>query len=166
LASFIVKNDHLYITIMVKGLSPSMTHLLHIHGFKGSTKKAACPGTNADKNGDGIVDLIETHPYTGVTLIPFNAAPADLKILSSSYTVANKKGLLTYHMSVPLDSLETAIQNEYSIDKLSLENRAIYIHGVPKDASLPETVQSLPDVPAHVTVPVACGEIEAFTKSH
>jgi hypothetical protein len=159
LASFIIADGQLNITIMAKGLAPSIMHLQHIHGFDISKKESSCPGPNPDTNGDGFVDLIETHPYSGVTLIPFNAAPTELKIKSSSYPVANEKGLLTYQMSVPLDSLKSTIQNKYGIKELSLEDRVIYIHGVPKDASLPETVESLPGVPAHVTVPVACGEI-------
>ena len=39
------------------------------------------------------------------------------------------------------------------------ERRVIFLHGVPEDAQLPDTVQSLGDVPAHVTLPIACGEI-------
>lgn len=161
-ASFIVKDDQLYITIIVKGLPPSMMHLQHIHGFKVATKKASCPGPDADANGDGVVGLIETHQYSGVTRIPFNAAPVELEIKSESYPVANKSGLLTYQMHVPLNSLTSAIQGEYDINGLSLEDRVIYIHGVPEETSLPETVQSLPGVPAHVTVPLACGEIQAL----
>jgi hypothetical protein len=30
---------------------------------------------------------------------------------------------------------------------------------VPADTDLPDSVQSLGDVPAHVTLPIACGEI-------
>jgi hypothetical protein len=160
-ATFITAGNYLYVTIIVRGLAPSMMHLQHIHGFKTSGKTAPCPGTDADTNGDGIVDLIETHPYSGVTLIPFNAAPADLKILTSTYPKANDDGLITYRKKIPLDSLKQNIQQKYGIKKLSLENRVIYIHGIPKDASLPETVESLPEAPARVTVPVACGEIKA-----
>jgi hypothetical protein len=161
-ASFIVADGQLNITIVAKGLAPSIMHLQHIHGFKVAEKASSCPGPNADTSGDGIVDLIETHPSSGVTLIPFNAAPTELKIKSSSYPVANEKGLLTYQISVSLDSLKSSIQKNYNIGDLSLEDRVIYIHGIPKDASLPETVESLPGVPAHVTVPLACAEVETL----
>lgn len=161
-ASFIVADGQLQITIMAKGLAASMMHLQHIHGFKMADKASSCPATDADINGDDIVDLIETHAASGVTLIPFNGAPAELVIKSSSYPVANEKGLITYRMSVSLDTLKSAIQDAYDIEELSLENRVIYLHGVSEGTALPESVQSLPGVPAQVTVPLACGEIEAL----
>lgn len=161
-ANFIIKDGQLNITVAAKGLAPSIAHIQHFHGFKVSTKEAACPTPEADTNDDGIVDLIETHPHTGVTLIPFNDAPAELTILSESYPVANENGLSTYQISVSVESLKSAIQDAYGIGELSLANWVVYIHGVPEGTSLPETVQSLPDVPAQVTVPLACGEIEVL----
>jgi len=161
-ATFITSDDQLYITIIASGLSPSMMHLQHIHGFVDTNDEATCPAPGADTNGDGIIDLIETHESTGVTLIPFNAAPVDLQIKTDSYPVANGEGVLTYRMKVLLDDLNEAIQEEYNIENLSLENRVIYLHGVPENTDLPESVESLPGVPAQVTVPVACGEIEAL----
>src|SRR5699024_10044182 len=158
-ASFIVSGDKLYITIVAGGLAPSMMHLQHIHGFKNSGKKSRCPGADADTNDDGVVDLIETHESSGVTLIPFNASPVDLVIKTSDYPDANENGLLTYRMTVSLSSLNAAVQDEYDIEKLDLDKRVIYIHGVPKATPLPETAESLPEVPAPVTMPIACGEI-------
>lgn len=159
-ASFIVSDGKLYITIIVKGLEPSMMHLMHIHGFKDSNQESYCAGEEADLNNDGIIDLMETHMASGVTLIPFNAHPADLKILSDSYPVANKNGLTTYRMAVSMEALKAAVKEKYGMENLSLENRIIYIHGVPKSTPMPESVQSLPNVPAQVTIPLACGEIK------
>ncbi|HET7119453.1 MAG TPA: hypothetical protein VFI29_23355, partial [Hanamia sp.] len=59
-------------------------------------------------------------------------------------------------------TLDAAIKKEYHINKLSLENRVIFIHGVPEGKSFPGSVKSLPGVPAYVTVPIACGEIRAL----
>lgn len=136
-------------------------HLGHIHGFT-SDKASTCPPSNADINGDGVIDLIETEPYAGTTLIPFNGDPVGLKIKSDTYPVADKNGVLTYEKTVSLDKLDAAIKKEYHINKLSLENRVIFIHGVPEGKSLPGSVKSLPGVPAYVTVPIACGEIKAL----
>ncbi|MEO6845124.1 MAG: hypothetical protein ABI184_08125 [Ginsengibacter sp.] len=159
-AIFIIADGKLKITMVVKGLSPGM-HLGHIHGFI-SDKASTCPPSNADTNGDGIIDLIETEPYAGTTLIPFNADPVGLQIKSDTYSVADKDGLLTYEITVPLNKLNAAIKKEYKIDNLSLDHRVIFIHGVPESMSLPKTVKSLPGVPAYITVPVACGEIKAL----
>ena len=83
-------------------------------------------------------------------------------IKSDSYPVADENGLITYNITIPLDKLEAAIKKEYGIDQLSLEDRVIFIHGIPEDAPLPSTVQSVPGVPAYITVPVACGTIKAL----
>lgn len=160
-AIFIVADGQLSITLVVKGVAPNLMHLQHIHGFI-SGGAGTFPPSTADTNGDGIIDLIETHKYTGKTLIPFNGAPIDLEIKSDSYPVANKDGLLTYQMTVPLDKLEAAIKKQYGIDKLALEDRVIFIHGVPEGEKLPDSVQSLPGVPAYITVPIACGVIKAL----
>lgn len=160
-AIFIIANGQLSISMVVKGLDPNMMHLQHIHGFI-SGEKGTCPPPKADTNNDGVIDLIETHAYSGKTLMPLNGAPIDLVIKSDSYPVADENGLITYKMTISLDKLEAAVQNKYGIDQLSLENRIIFIHGIPEKASLPGSVQSLPGVPAFITVPVACGAIKAL----
>lgn len=160
-AILVVSDGELQITLVVKGLPPDMMHLQHLHGFiEGG--KASFPPAEADTNKDGIIDLLETNKYTGKTLIPFNADPVELQIKSDTYPNANRDGLLTYQMSIPLDELKAAIKEEYDIDELSLEDRVIYIHGIPEENSLPESVASLPGVPAYITVPIACGVIKAL----
>ena len=158
-AIFIVADGQLSITLAVKGVAPNLMHLQHIHGFMNGGA-STFPPASADTNGDGIIDLMETHEYTGKTLIPFNGAPIDLEIKSDSYPVANKDGLLTYQMTIPLDKLEAAVKKQYGIDKLVLENCVIFIHGIPESQKLPTSVQSLPGVPAYITVPIACGVIK------
>ena len=160
-AIFIIANGQLNISLVVKGLAPNIMHLQHIHGFI-SGEKGTCPPPEADTNNDGVIDLIETHAYSGKTLVPFNGAPIDLVIKSDSYPVADADGLITYNMTIPLDKLEAAVKKEYGIDQLSLEDRIIFIHGIPEEASLPDSVKSLPGVPAYITVPVACGVIKAL----
>lgn len=92
-AIFIVADGNLNITLAVRGVAPNLMHLQHIHGFI-SGGAGSFPPASADTNGDGIIDLMETHEYTGKTLIPFNGDPIDLEIKSDSYPVANKDGLL------------------------------------------------------------------------
>lgn len=155
-------SGQLQITLVAKGLSPSMMHLGHIHGFM-TGEASTCPDAAADTNGDGVVDLIETEPSAGVTLIPFDGDPAALTIESDSYPTATADGLITYSMSVSLDALNAAMKSTYSIDDLALGNRVIFLHGVPEGTSaLPDTAQSLPGVPAYITIPIACGQIKAF----
>ena len=70
----------------------------------------------ADKNGDGIIDLIETEPMSGTTMVPFHDNPVSMQIVNFPAT------------------------------------------------KLPATVASLDDVPAQVTLPIACGKIEKVSQ--
>jgi hypothetical protein len=161
-AILIVDSGNLQISLVAKGLSPDMMHLGHIHGFM-TGEASTCPDMAADANGDGVVDLIETEPSAGVTLIPFNDDPAGLTIETDTYPTATAEGLITYVMTVPLDALGAAVKSTYDIDDLALGNRVIFLHGVPEGTSaLPDSAESLPGVPAYVTIPIACGQIEAF----
>lgn len=160
-ALFIISDGQLHISLVARGVEPGMMHLQHIHGFT-EGGDSMCPAADADANGDGVVDLLETEPASGVTLVPFNSAPAELTIESDSYPMADADGLMTYTMTVPLADLEAALQDTYGITELDLGSRVIFLHGVPEDEGLADTVQSLPGVPAHVTVPLACGKIQAF----
>ncbi len=152
-----ISGGELHITLIIKGL-PAGMRLAHIHGFT-PEKASTCPAPSADVNGDGIVDLIETEPAAGVTLIPFNADPAGLVILSDTYPVASGDGLMIYQATVDLSRLNDALAATDGIGELALADRVIFIHGVADGVTLPDSVASLPGVPASVTVPIACGEL-------
>jgi hypothetical protein len=61
---------------------------------------------------------------------------------------------------VSLSALDAAFGQKYNGQKLQLEHRVVFIHGVPETTKLPATVASLGDIPAQVTIPIACGEIK------
>jgi len=150
--------DSLTLSVNVKNLAPSIMHLMHLHGFK-DTGEAQCATMEADTNGDGIVDLLETHPVSGVTLIPFNDDPAGLRIKSDTYPFADSAGNLVYSKTFSYSALREAVKQSYGIDTLAFDELVFYVHGVDTTNSLPESVQSLTEVPARVTVPVACGKV-------
>ena len=156
-----VNGDKLTIDAKVNGLHPPGMHMIHIHGFTTGDKAASCAGPAQDKNGDGVIDLSETEPVSGTTLIPFTNDPAGLKVPSDKYPVANAQGEFTYKETVSLKQLNAALKKDHSIDGVQLDKRVIYVHGVPETPPLPTTAASLPGVPAAVTLPVACGVIRA-----
>ena len=63
-ARFTGKGDSLKISIQVKDAAPGLIHWQHFHGFK-DNRDATCATEAADKNRDGIVDLIETDRRRG-----------------------------------------------------------------------------------------------------
>jgi hypothetical protein len=159
-ALFIVEGDTLTMTVEASGLAPDMMHLQHLHGYTEEDGSfATCPFSGADANDDNFIDLLETRPFTGITLVPLHEEPASLEIQSQTYPTANADGEISYSQTVSIEELEQALQETHNIDSLDLAQRTVFLHGVSQDADLPDTVESLPDVPAQVTLPVACGEI-------
>lgn len=138
-------------------MAPGM-RLQHLHGFTDG-REASCPGPDADRNGDGTIDLVETEASAGITLTPLHEQPASLDIEAEMYPVAEgPRGTIDYEATADVDALRSALAESYDIDAIDVERRVIFLHGVPEETELPATVRSLPGVPAHVTVPIACGE--------
>ncbi|MFA9459994.1 hypothetical protein [Thiohalorhabdus methylotrophus] len=157
-ATLEVRDGRLTISVQASGTAPGTMHLQHYHGFT-TGKDAGCPGTDADTNGDGYVDLLETEPMAGTTLVPFHGSPASLKIATHSYPTADSDGRIRYEQTVAMDELESALEREHDVSDVDFDKRVVFLHGTAKSASLPDSVRSLPGVPAQVTLPIACGEI-------
>ncbi|MFW5708337.1 MAG: hypothetical protein ACOCX0_05455 [Bacteroidota bacterium] len=160
LLTITVEDDMATIDMNVYSLAPNMMHLAHLHGYEDGSAGECAPDADADANGDGIVDLIETREHSGVTMIPFHNNPVNLEISSDSYPVADAQGNLSYSTQVSVEELSAAVEEKFDIEDFSFENFVVYVHGVSAETTLPETVESLPDVPATVTLPVACGKLE------
>ena len=142
----------LNVTIDLAGLSPNLMHLQHFHGFIDG-KDVTCPTAASDANGDGYIDLVETEPTSGTTMLPFHAHPATLEIANDTYPVADKSGAAHYTHTDDVAALDKAPKEKLKATGLELSKRVIVVHGVPSDAKLPESVKSLPGVPAQVTLP-------------
>ncbi len=158
-ARFVVNGNTLTITVNMQGVPPNMQHWQHFHGFK-DNHEATCPAPSADANHDGIIDLIETEPSSGETMVPFNADPAAMQVASNTYPTATATGEYQYHATVSLSALDSAFAKAFGDKNLDLDRRVVFIHGVPADTKLPKTVASLGTIPAQVTLPIACGKIE------
>jgi hypothetical protein len=159
-ATLTIAGDTLTITVDATGTPPDMMHLQHFHGFAEGDKSAHRPTAEADTTGDGIVDLIETEPFAGTTMVPFQGDPASMAIVADPYPKSDAEGSYHYVQEGPLSALTAAFEKAFPDQPgLDLDRRVIFLHGVPETMALPDTVQSLGDVPAQVTIPIACGEI-------
>jgi hypothetical protein len=156
-ARFTVEGDSLTIRVTVKDAAPGLTHWQHFHGFK-DNRDATCATPAADKNRDGIVDLIETEPASGTTMVPFIEDPVSMNVAEGTYPKAAADGTYEYRQTVSLDALNVAFAKAFDGAKLDLDRRVVLIHGTPN--TLPKSVQSLGPIPAQVTLPIACGTIE------
>lgn len=162
-ARFTVRGDSLTIDITMHHVPPSMTHLQHFHGFPDG-RDATCATAAADTNHDGIIDLRETEPTSGTTMVPFTDDPVSMQIVTDAYPKASAAGSYHYRKTVSLTALESAFAQHYQGQQLDLGKRVVYVHGVPAGKALPATVASLGTIPAQVTLPIACGKIERGAK--
>lgn len=158
-AAFDIDGDNMLVRIDARGLPPDIEHWQHFHGFKDG-RAAKCPTAAADANGDGIIDLIETEAASGTTMVPFDQDPVAMDIAHGRYPHADANGSFAYRQTVSVAALDAAFAQAFAGQKPDLERRVIFIHGVVPGAGLPTTVASLGPIPAHVTLPIACGVIE------
>ncbi|HTN60479.1 MAG TPA: hypothetical protein VL147_02865, partial [Devosia sp.] len=159
-ASFTVVGDQLTIKISATGVPPSIEHLQHFHGFAEGDQKSTCPVAASDSNGDGVIDIRETEATAGTTMVPFQDDPVGMEIVVDTYPTADAAGSYSYEKTVPLQALQTAFAGKFGGQQLDLDRRVVFIHGVPATTALAESVASLGDIPAQVTIPIACGEIQ------
>lgn len=151
-------NGRLVMSIGARGVPPG-TRLVHVHGFgEREPAEATCPGPDADRNGDGIVDVVEAAKASGGALIPFSGDPGAMNATNGDYPRADADGTLSRVQEVELPSLESAVERAEGTP-LALETRVVFVHGAPPDATLPESVASLADAPAAQTLPIACAEL-------
>lgn len=158
-AKFVVKNDSMTVTIDVKNAPANMEHWQHFHGFKNGDK-ADCATTSDDKNGDDIVDVVETEAVSGTTMVPFNKFPAKMEIGTDTYPRADENGDYHYEAKFAMKDLKKSFKKAFNDSLIQLDHRVLYIHGISTDQDLPETVASIANIPAQVTIPIACGKIE------
>lgn len=154
-AYFRVEGGMLHAVVDVRGAEPADAafpeglHPQHIH------EATRCPTQAADVNGDGIVDVIEGLPYYGPIMIPLDADLADTSSQVPTFPVAaGPRGTYHYAADAQVAGLEAALGHA-----LDLPARHVVVHGVDLRTPLPATVQTLPGVPAQLTLPIACGEL-------
>lgn len=160
-ASIEIRSDSMIITVDAQGLPPDMAHLQHFHGFEDGSA-ARCPGADADANDDGVVDVTETAPMAGTTMVPFHGDPANMEIQAETYPRADAQGAYSYRHAVSLEAVRSAFQEKFGGD-LALSDRVVFIHGVPDNVALPETAETKAGLPVRESLPIACGELESVS---
>jgi hypothetical protein len=159
-ATFMISGDRLTIRVTAKGVPPNMEHLQHFHGFAKGDRISRCPTAGDDKNGDGIIDIVEPESVAGTTMVPFDADPVGMSAVNDTFPRAGADGSFSYEKTVSLKALETAFTKKFSGQQLDLDRRVVFLHGIPASTKLPATVASLDHIPAQVVLPIACGAIK------
>ena len=162
-ARFQIVNGEFVAADNATGLQPGMIHPQHIHAA------AVCPPPSADVNGDGFIDVIEGVPFYGPILVPLDTDLTNQAAGSFPF-VHNHGGALQYRETTDVNALLADLNTpdpnpadavvKLNGEPLNLSGRHVVLHGVALDTPLPATVATLPGLPAQLTLPVACGEIQ------
>lgn len=159
-AEFTEDGDKLHVKVEMFDTPKNIEHWEHFHGFPDG-KEANVPTMAQDKNYDGFIDLPETEEVSGTTMVPLDDAPQDMNIPHDGYPVADENGHYEYEIDIPLEKLQAKFKDAFGTEDLQLDKRVVYVHGVPKDLELPDTVGGcVMNYDAHTTLPIAAGKIE------
>ncbi|MBP2057538.1 hypothetical protein J2Z60_000709 [Lactobacillus colini] len=163
-AEFSVDGDTLHISLEMFDTPANVQHWEHFHGFPDG-KDASVPTAQQDVNHDGYIDLVETEPVSGTTMVPLDAAPHEMCIPNDNYPVADDQGHYSYEKDVPYQKLLDKFKEAFGGSELDLDKRVVYVHGVPDSLVLPDTVAGKINdkYDQHVTLPIAAGKIEKIS---
>jgi hypothetical protein len=142
-STFTLRGNTFTAAVDVAGLDDTL-HPQHIH------EGSVCPPAEADVNGDGFIDVIEGIPFYGPVFINLDNDFADPSATLDFPTGSS----YSYEGTGTRSSYQAATG-----DALKLGRRHVVVHGVDPSTPLPDSVASLPGLPAWATLPVACGEL-------
>jgi Cu/Zn superoxide dismutase len=151
-AKLTISNGMLAVEIDVEGSPADIVHIQHIH------EDDQCPTAAADTNNDGYIDVAEGLPSYGPIMLNLDGDLTSNESGQEGFPVADRTGSFFYSQSAHLNEIQANLGGALQ-GPLDLTERTIVIHGVAQNTNLPQTVQSIGDLPNHVTLPIACGVI-------
>lgn len=133
--------------LFAEGLSADYPHPQWVHGAP-RLQRSACPGPDADDNGDRVVDVGELARYAGPPLIPLNQGDLSVQAGPLSFPLPSESGVVDYVETAPLGTL-----------RHPLGRTTVVLYGVAPDTELPGTMRLLHGLTAPMSVPIACGQV-------
>jgi len=157
-ATLIRDGDALRIAVKAEGLATG-GHLLLLTGFPGDTP-ARCPTAADDQNDDGLIDALEARDASGDLAIPLAREPLSFEMDPEGFPLAGgRDGKMQYQQLVSFAALEKVVRTKLGLEELALDRMVLIIYGVAEPSGVPRTAGTLPGLPAHQTVPLACGTL-------
>lgn len=125
--------------------SANVTHMQNIH------YGSECPGPQHDVNGDGYVDFKESQAVSGGIMMALDSNIEDNREIS-----VFPKGNFTYFQKADLKDIANALGQN-----LAIENKVIIVMGSINKA-LPASISTVNGQSRELSVPIACGIIQAI----
>ncbi len=134
-----------------------------------------CPDFSADKNADGIIDIVEAEAVSGLSFMPLDSN-LNSQSEGANFPISRTSGKYHYSEAASLNSfmtdlfspdenlLDAVVKFEAGQD-LNLSGRTVMIHGVSAATQLPETVATQNAENAYATLPIACGILRRVENS-
>ena len=127
-----------------------------------------CPTMNDDMNQDGIIDAVEGEAVYGAILIPLDGDLTTQSSHDGEFPIGDMYGNYIYSRVAKFSEFIADLRGEpnsegylklKSKEALSIEGRAVVIHGIDKAADLPSTVRSTGRGSPYQALPIVCGII-------
>lgn len=160
-----MKDDKLITFLRVFAGQPKAWHPQGI--YMGSR----CPNLGDDKNGDGIIDIVEAMNVVGKMIVPLDTNMNSQMSGKNFFPIGDLSGYYHYERVASYSRLVEDLRGvdsdtEDHITKLtadepfSFENRTVIVQGVLEETILPETVSGLGKRRPFQTLPITCGVIK------
>jgi hypothetical protein len=160
-AKFDINSENFSVDTYIEDVHESTTTLMHMQNVHVGT---SCPTLADDKNGDGLIDIVEMKAVTGPILLPLDgdvesqAQGQEYYPIGKTYTYSRKAKVANMFQDLYQKDASGFAKLEIG-SPLNLEGRVVMVHGTPLLARVPATVQTN-SYPRNVTIPITCGIIK------
>lgn len=140
-----LRGNQFYARVSVSTRMPHVQHLQYIH------EGTKCPGSGADINQDGVIDLNEVIIASGKVLIPLDGDLITRRGGEEGFPRGNEEGKYIYYRAASFREMMINLRgrpdHQYATvpagAPLSLQERVIVVYGIANS----------------MTFPIACGEV-------
>jgi hypothetical protein len=120
-------------------------------------EESKCP-TNADRDGNRVVDFAELATYAGAPLIALNEDLSQDSDTASDPEIEATEAL-DYRASTTFSDLASAVRAKHGALPIELDKGVVVLYGVDDSVEVPDNLTIIGDLSRAASVPVACGEV-------
>ncbi len=164
-----IEGDEIQAEMHMEGTHAQVVHKQYLRSG------TQCPDFSADKNADGIIDIVEAEAVSGMAFMPLDSNlnsqseganfPVSRTTGEYHYSETASLNLFMTDLFSPDENLLDAVVKFEAGQDLNLSGRTIMIHGVSDATQLPETVATQNVENAQATLPIACGILRRVENS-